>query len=38
MKHDIYRHIFEKYLTIISHENSSSGGRVIACGLTDGQT
>ena len=33
-----FRYIFEKYSNIKFHENPSSGGRVVPCGLTDRQT
>ena len=38
MKLQLPWQIFEKYSNTKFHENPSSGGRVVPCGLTDGQT
>ena len=35
---EFYRQIFGKSSNIKFHENPSNGGRVVPCGLTDGQT
>jgi len=35
MKLEFYRYIFEKYYNIKSHENPSTGSRVVPCGRTD---
>jgi len=38
MKLEFFQHIFEKYITIKFHVNSSSESRAVPCGRTDGQT
>jgi hypothetical protein len=38
MKFEFYRQVFEKSSNIKFNENSSSGNRVVPCGLTDRQT
>ena len=38
MKLELSRQIFEKYSNINFRENPFSGGRVVPCGWTDGQT
>jgi hypothetical protein len=35
MKFDVSQQIFEEYSSIIFHENSSSGSRIVPCGLAD---
>jgi len=35
MKFDLSGYIFEKYSSIIFHENPSSGGRIYQCGKTE---
>jgi len=35
---EISRQIFEKFSTIKSHENPSSGSRFVPCGRADGRT
>jgi hypothetical protein len=36
MKLEFSRQIFEKYSNVITHENPSSGSRIVPCGRTDG--
>jgi len=38
MKLEFSRDVFEKYPNAKFNENPSSGGRVVPCGRTDGQT
>jgi hypothetical protein len=38
MKLEFSRQIFEKHSNVKFHENPSSGGRVVACGQTYGET
>jgi len=38
MKLEFSRQIFKKSSNIKFHKNPSSGGRVVPCGRTDGQT
>ena len=38
MKLEFSQQIFEKHSKIKSHENPSSGSRVVLCGRTDGQS
>jgi hypothetical protein len=38
MKFGLSRQIFEKSSSIIFHENTSNGIRVVPCGKTEGQT
>jgi len=37
IKLEFSQQIFEKYSNIKSHQNRSSGSRVVPCGQTDGQ-